>query len=89
MASIDRHQYSEDIRKGAAKFIDNLNLGKSWIKNWKFPCFALYYEKVDFHHQNDCSELSDIDKHDNCSQTNRGKVLDNFCPAKIQFARTV
>ena len=29
MASIDRHQYSEDIRKGAAKFIDNLNLGTS------------------------------------------------------------
>ena len=31
MASIDRHKYSEDIRKGAAKFLDNLNLGK--IKN--------------------------------------------------------
>ena len=26
MASIDRHQYSEDIRKGAAKFVNNLNL---------------------------------------------------------------
>ena len=31
MASIDRHQYSEDIRKGAAKFIDNLNLGTSFL----------------------------------------------------------
>ena len=30
MASIDRHKYSEDIRKGAAKFLDNLNLGKSF-----------------------------------------------------------
>ena len=26
MASIDRHQYSEDIRKGAAKFVKDLNL---------------------------------------------------------------
>ena len=32
MASIDRHQYSEDIRKGAAKFIDNLNLGTSFFR---------------------------------------------------------
>ena len=30
MTSIDRHKYSEDIRKGAAKFLDNLNLGKSF-----------------------------------------------------------
>jgi len=35
MASIDRHQYSADIRKGAAKFIDNLNLDKTG-KNGKF-----------------------------------------------------
>ena len=28
MASIDRHKYSQDIRKGAAKFLDNLNLGE-------------------------------------------------------------
>ena len=33
MASIDRHKYSEDIRKGAAKFLDNLNLGKYLNKN--------------------------------------------------------
>ena len=26
MASIDRHQYSEEIRKGAAKFVKDLNL---------------------------------------------------------------
>ncbi len=35
MASIDRHKYSEDIRKGAAKFLDNLNLGTfSYSKLW-------------------------------------------------------
>ena len=28
MASIDRHQYSQDIRKGAEKLIDNLGIGK-------------------------------------------------------------
>ena len=26
MASIDRHQYSEEIRRGAAKFVKDLNL---------------------------------------------------------------
>ena len=37
MASIDRHKYSEDIRKGAAKFLDNLNLGKikKYVKNFE------------------------------------------------------